>query len=112
MNSWGGWENVVASPFAQDKTVVIGPNDGGSGIMGQSVAVYVGTKTNTGSVVDRAGLNNGTLGFVTVAGNVAEIVNTTSRATNITDGTRFSISDTASTAFSPRRRGLEPSQSQ
>ncbi len=114
VNSWGGWENVVASPFAQDKTVVIGPNDGGSGIMGQSVAVYVGTKTNTGSVVDRAGLNNGTLGFVTVAGNVAEIVNTTSRATNITDGTRFSISDTASTAFSRPEDGawnpLNPSE--
>ena len=100
VNAWGGWENVVASPFAQDKTVVIGPNDGGSGIMGQSVAVYVGTKTNTGSVVDRAGLNNGTLGFVTVAGNPTEIVNATTRATNITDGTRFSISGTASTAFS------------
>ena len=100
VNAWGGWENVVASPFAQDKTVVIGPNDGGSGIMGQSVAVYVGTKTTTGSVVDRAGLNNGTLGFVTVAGNPTEIVNATTRATNITDGTRFSISGTASTAFS------------
>ena len=100
VNDWGGWENVVASPFAQDKTVVIGPNDGGDGIMSQSVAVYVGTKTNTGSVVDRAGLNNGTLGFVTVAGNPTEIVNMTTRATNITDGTRFSISGTASTAFS------------
>ena len=100
VNDWGGWENVVASPFAQDKTVVIGPNDGGDGIMSQSVAVYVGTKTNTGSVVDRAGLNNGTLGFVTVTGNPTEIVDATTRATNITDGTRFSISDTASTAFS------------
>ena len=114
VNSWGGWENVVASPFAQDKTVVIGPNDGGDGIMSQSVAVYVGTKTNTGSVVDKAGLNNGTLGFVTVAGNVAEIVNTTTRATNITDGTRFSISDTASTAFSRPEDGawnpLNPSE--
>ena len=114
VNDWGGWENVVASPFAQDKTVVIGPNDGGDGIMSQSVAVYVGTKTNTGSVVDKAGLNNGTLGFVTVAGNVAEIVNTTTRATNITDGTRFSISDTASTAFSRPEDGawnpLNPSE--
>jgi hypothetical protein len=114
VNDWGGWENVVASPFAQDKTVVIGPNDGGDGIMSQSVAVYVGTKTNTGSVVDRAGLNNGTLGFVTVAGNPTEIVNSTTRATNITDGTRFSISDTASTAFSRPEDGawnpLNPSE--
>ena len=114
MNDWGGWENVVASPFAQDKTVVIGPNDGGDGIMSQSVAVYVGTKTNTGSVVDRAGLNNGTLGFVTVTGNPTEIVDATTRATNITDGTRFSISDTASTAFSRPEDGawnpLNPSE--
>jgi hypothetical protein len=114
VNDWGGWENVVASPFAQDKTVVIGPNDGGDGIMSQSVAVYVGTKTNTGSVVDRAGLNNGTLGFVTVTGNPTEIVNATTRATNITDGTRFSISDTASTAFSRPEDGawnpLNPSE--
>ena len=114
VNDWGGWENVVASPFAQDKTVVIGPNDGGDGIMSQSVAVYVGTKTNTGSVVDRAGLNNGTLGFVTVTGNPTEIVDATTRATNITDGTRFSISDTASTAFSRPEDGawnpLNPSE--
>jgi hypothetical protein len=100
VNDWGGWENVVANPFAQDKTVVIGPNDGGDGIMSQSLAVYVGTKTNTGSVVDRAGLTNGTLGFVTVTGNPTEIVNATTRATNITDGTRFTLSGTASTAFS------------
>ncbi|MCY3015268.1 MAG: PEP-CTERM sorting domain-containing protein [Planctomycetota bacterium] len=110
----GGWENVVASPYAQDKTVVIGPNDGGTGIMNNALAVYVGTKTNTGSVVDRAGLNNGTLGFVTVAGNVAEIVDATSRATNITDGTRFTLSGTASTVFSRPEDGawnpLNPSE--
>jgi len=96
----GGWENALANPYAQDKTIVIGNNDGGTGIMTNSLAVYVGTKTSAGSVVDKAGLTNGTLGFVTVAGNVAEIVNATSRATNITDGTRFSIAGTASTTFS------------
>jgi len=96
----GGWENVVASPFAQNKTVVIGPNDGGTGIMTNALAVYVGTKTNTGSVVDMAGLTNGTLSFVTLAGNAAEIVDTTTRATNIVDGTRFTLSGTASTTFS------------
>jgi hypothetical protein len=110
----GGWENALANPLAQDKTIVIGNNDGGTGIMNNSVAVYVGTKTNTGSVVDKAGLTNGTLGFVTVAGNVAEIVNTTTRATNIVDGTRFSISDTTSTTFSRPEDGawnpLNPSE--
>lgn len=96
----GGWENALANPFAQNKTVVIGNNDGGTGIMNNALAVYVGTKTNTGSVVDMAGLTNGTLSFVTVSGNTAEIVNSTTRATNITDGTRFTLSGTASTTFS------------
>jgi PEP-CTERM motif len=110
----GGWENVVANPFAQDKTFVIGTNDGGTGIMNNALAVYVGTKTNSGSVVDMAGLNNGTLSFVTVAGNAAEIVNATTRATNITDGTRFTLSGTASTVFSRPEDGawnpLNPSE--
>lgn len=96
----GGWENALANPFAQDKTVVIGNNDGGTGIMNNALAVYVGTKTNTGSVVDMAGLTNGTLSFVTVTGNPVEIVNQTTRATNITNGTRFTLSATTSTTFS------------
>lgn len=110
----GGWENLLANPYAQDKTFVIGTNDGGTGIMNNALAVYVGTKTNSGSAVDMAGLNNGTLSFVTVAGNAAEIVNTTSRATNITDGTRFTLSGTASTSFSRPEDGawnpLNPSE--
>lgn len=96
----GGWENVVANPFAQDKTVVIANNDGGSGIMSNSVSLYVGTKTNSGTEVDKAGLTNGTIKFVNVAGNVAEITNTTSRTTGITSGTSFTLSGTASTTFS------------
>jgi hypothetical protein len=96
----GGWENLMACPFVQDKTVVIGTNDGGFGIMNNSVAVYVGTKTNTGTEVDKAGLNNGTLKFINVAGNTAEIVNTTTRTTNITSGTAFTLSGTAATTFS------------
>ncbi|MES1254171.1 MAG: hypothetical protein ABUS56_01085 [Acidobacteriota bacterium] len=96
----GGWENLLANPFPQDKTLVIGNNDGGTGIMNNSLAVYVGTKTNSGSEADRAGLTNGTLKFVVVAGNPVEIVNNTTRATNIANGTRFSLSGTASTTFS------------
>ncbi len=96
----GAWENAVASPHPQDKTVVIGNNDGGTGIMTNALAVYVGTKQKTGSEVDKAGLMNGTLGFVNVVGNPVEIVNTTTRATNITSGTRFTLSGTASTMFS------------
>ena len=96
----GAWENALANPYPQDKTVVIGDSDGGTGIMTNAVAVYVGTKQTTGSEVDKAGLTNGTLKFVNVTGNPVEIVNTTTRATNITSGTRFTLSGTASTTFS------------
>lgn len=100
LTGMGAWENALASPFAQDKTVVIGDNDGGTGIMINAVSVYVGTKQNTGTEVDKAGLTNGTLKFVNVTGNPTEIVNTTTRATNITSGTRFTLSGTSSTTFS------------
>jgi hypothetical protein len=96
----GAWENSLANPFPQDKTIVIGNNDGGNEIMNNSIAVYVGNKQNFGSEVDKAGLNNGTLKFVVVAGNPVEVVNSSTRATNITNGTRFSLSGTSSTAFS------------
>ncbi|MEI8021591.1 MAG: hypothetical protein WCH39_25500 [Schlesneria sp.] len=96
----GAWENLLANPYPQNKTVVIGNNDGGTGIMNNALAVYVGTKTNTGTEIDKAGLTNGTMKFVNVTGNTAEVVNTTTRATNITNGTRFTLSGTASTTFS------------
>lgn len=96
----GAWENALANPFAQDATIVIGTSDGGSGIMNNAVAVYVGTKQSTGTEVDKAGLTNGTLKFINVTGNTAEVVNGTTRATNITNGTAFTLSATASTVFS------------
>jgi phosphodiesterase/alkaline phosphatase D-like protein len=96
----GGWENFLANPYTQNKTVVIGNNDGGTGIMSGAVAVYVGTKTNTGSEVDKAGLTNGVTKFVNITGSPAEIVDTKTRATNIKDGTAFTLSATSSTAFS------------
>ncbi|MBI4692442.1 MAG: hypothetical protein HY749_00285 [Gammaproteobacteria bacterium] len=102
----GGWENILVNPLSQMKTVAVGTNDGGTGIMTNALAVYVGTKTETGSEVDKAGLTNGVTKFVNVAGNPAEIVNTTSRATNIVDGTRFTLSDTASTTFSRPEDGV------
>jgi len=96
----GGWENAVASPYVQDKTIVVGMNDGGTGIMTNALSVYVGTKLSSGTEVEKAGLMNGTLKHVVVTGNAAEITNTTTRATGITNGTRFSLSLTASTTFS------------
>ncbi|MEZ6235695.1 MAG: DUF839 domain-containing protein [Phycisphaerales bacterium] len=51
------WENSVTSPFAQDKTIVIGLDDSSPG----QVYAYVGDKTNTGNDIERAGLHNGSL---------------------------------------------------
>jgi hypothetical protein len=100
INAVGAWESVVACPFAQDKTVVIGLNDGGTGIMNNALSVYVGTKTNTGSEVDKAGLTNGTLKHVVIAGIGNEISDANTRTTAITNGTRFALNATASTVFS------------
>jgi len=52
------WENAVACTYMQDKTIVIGLDDGeGVG----KVLVYVGTKQNTGNPVEKAGLHGGEL---------------------------------------------------
>ena len=113
----GGWENALANPFAQDKTIVIGNNDGGTGLMRQSVAVYVGTKQNTGTEIDKAGLTNGTLKFVNVAGMMTE--GSTSRGATVApatpaNGTAFTLSSTTATSFLRPEDGawnpLNPSQ--
>ncbi|KEF41705.1 MAG: hypothetical protein ER33_10100 [Cyanobium sp. CACIAM 14] len=117
----GAWENALANPFAQSKTVVIGNNDGGSGFMANSVSVYVGSKTNSGSAVDRAGLTNGVLKFIAVEGHSdsngstpEEYSNATTHTSVISSGTRFSLSSTASTTFSRPEDGawnpLNPKQ--
>ncbi len=51
------WENQVPHYATGTKTVVTGLDDDHTG----QVYVYVGTKTNTGTPADRAGLNNGRL---------------------------------------------------
>ena len=51
------WENAVASPFAQDKTIVAGLDDGN--LNASKVYFYVGEKMEDGSPVDMAGLTNG-----------------------------------------------------
>jgi hypothetical protein len=62
------WENSVASPKPGLTTVVAGMDDSGGG----QVYFYYGTKTNTGSAVDRAGLTNGKLYGLRVQGIVSE----------------------------------------
>jgi hypothetical protein len=101
INAVAAWENLVASPYEQDLTVVVGTSDGGSGIMNNTVTVYVGNKQVTGNPVERAGLTNGTNYILGVVGNPSEIVSTTTRATNITSGTRFTLNlNSAGTTFS------------
>ncbi len=110
----GNWENALASPFAQQKTVVVANSDGGTGLHTNALSVYVGTKTSTGTDADKAGLTNGVMKFVSVAGNPLEIINNTTRATSIANGTAFTLSATASTQFSRPEDGawnpLNPSQ--
>ena len=100
INAVGSWENALANPFPQDLTIVAATNDGGSGVQNNRVSLYVGTKQATGTAVDKAGLKGGQHFFVQVVGSLNEIVNTTTRATNITSGTRFSLDPTVGTQFS------------
>jgi hypothetical protein len=104
----GGWENLLANPYPQDKTVVVGTNDGGTGIMNNTVMVYVGTKTNQGSEADKAGLTNGVIKFVNVAGVVNEINNSAARSTGIVSGNRFTLADTPTTFSRPEDGAWNP----
>jgi hypothetical protein len=76
------WENALASPFPQARTVVIGTDD----TQGGQLYLYAGDKTSTGNDIERAGLTNGTLYGVRVAGLPSEQRNTPPAA-----GTRFDL---------------------
>lgn len=58
------WENYVACPYGQDKTIAIGMDDATPG----QVYVYIGTKTSSGNEITKAGLTNGKLYGVAVLG--------------------------------------------
>jgi len=62
------WENLLASPTAQDKTVVIGTEDGGL----NKVFLYVGEKQDSGNPVELAGLTNGALSEIKIDGFTSE----------------------------------------
>ena len=63
------YENAVANPLAQDKTIVAISDD----VAGGQVYLYVGQKQASGTEVDKAGLTNGDLYGVKVTGIVDEV---------------------------------------
>jgi hypothetical protein len=62
------WENLLAHPSTGDQTVVMALSDGGS----YQAYVYIGTKQAEGSPVQKAGLTNGKLYSLAVAGAAKE----------------------------------------
>ena len=62
------FENLVANPRAQDKTIVAMTDDGTNG----QVYLYVGEKAATGSDIEKAGLAGGAFYGIKVAGAVDE----------------------------------------
>ena len=83
------WENSVATPYSGDKTVVGLMNDGTDG----QVYFYIGTKTNTGTEVEKAGLTNGHPFGVKAEGFSVERVNSSTINLPPAPGTRFSLVD-------------------
>ncbi len=66
------WENSIANPHTGDKTVVMGNDDSTPG----QVYMYQGTKSNTGSAIQMAGLSGGTLAGIKVTDGGANYGNT------------------------------------
>jgi hypothetical protein len=62
------FENQIARSYKSDKTVVVGLDDATPG----QVYFYIGTKTNSGTEIDKAGLTNGSLYGVAVTNMVTE----------------------------------------
>jgi hypothetical protein len=86
------FENVVASPFGQRKTIVVGLDDSTNALPGPAynpqsppseVYVYVGNKKRQGNPVRRAGLTGGTLFGLKVQGDPTEAT--------VTGGERFAL---------------------
>ena len=64
------WENLVASPYEQDKTIVAGLDDGNANA--SKVYIYVGHKQENGNPLELAGLTNGISYQVKIAGYATE----------------------------------------
>ncbi len=83
------WENAVACPVTSNKTIVGLDNDGTDG----QVYFYIGTKTNTGNEITKAGLTNGHPWGVKVTGFPVERVNSTTINNPPAPGTHFDLVD-------------------
>lgn len=85
------WENAVANPYSQDKTIVGGMDD--ASITTGNVYFYVGTKTNAGTEIDKAGLSYGKLYGVKVSGFPLERNSSSSYNNAPAPGTHFDLVD-------------------
>ncbi len=82
------WENSLASPYEQDRTIVIGTDDSTPG----QVYVYVGEKQATGDEITKAGLSDGWLYGIKVAGFAQEdVAVAAARGPGIPSGTPFAL---------------------
>jgi hypothetical protein len=90
------WENSLASPYEQDKTVVIGLDDSTPG----QVYVYIGEKQATGNEIEKAGLHGGSLYGIqlfaqhrgqVVAIPLEDVASAPERGNRIPNGARFSL---------------------
>ncbi len=81
-------ENSLASPYEQDKTVVVGLDD--TNPMGQ-VYVYIGEKQATGNEIEKAGLHGGSLYGVQVRDVRDAPIPLEDRTSGIPSDTRFSL---------------------
>lgn len=76
------WENTMACPFSGDSTIVIGTDDATPG----QVYVYIGAKKNSGTEIEKAGLQNGSKYGIKVSGLTTEV-----SSSFVAPNTRFSL---------------------
>ncbi|HET6940933.1 MAG TPA: calcium-binding protein [Sphingomicrobium sp.] len=66
------FENIVANPYAQDKTIVALSDDSSPPSGNGQVYIYIGEKQSTGTEIDKAGLTGGDFYGIKVTGVASE----------------------------------------
>ncbi|WP_246444213.1 hypothetical protein [Sphingomonas sediminicola] len=66
------FENIVANPYAQDKTIIAVSDDSSPPNGNGQVYIYVGQKQSTGTEIEKAGLSGGDFYGIKVTGVTAE----------------------------------------